>query len=192
MKLTNHKLWAAVLVCLSAAAGLRGEDKTAAERSINQIYRHFEAAFAEKDVGRMYVHCDPGYSFTGPDGTTVSLEQNRQAMVETLSKVKSIQVRIQPEASDLLGNQFLVRYRQTHEIVLPLRNAPRTTAFAAEDTWQIKNGQWRLMATKVVRDSIQNWQHRLAAQKKQMEFEDEQHHSRRCLAGMGNGCGGGK
>src|SRR4051794_8870208 len=104
------------------------------------MYQNFQNAFAQKNVAAMYVHCDPSYTFTGADGTTTTLEQNRQAMTENLSKVRSIQVKIQPEASEMLGGAMLVRYKQVHEIQFPLKPKPSTNWFVAEDTWQFKNG----------------------------------------------------
>jgi ketosteroid isomerase-like protein len=167
----------------------RAQDRAQAERTITEYYRDFQDAFAQKNAARIYQHCDPSYTFTGLDGAKTTVAENRRNMEESLTKLRSIHVTVNPEAMELAGSTFLVRYQQRHEIQFPLKPSPSVTWFTAEDTWQNKNGEWRLVSTKVVNDSMADWKQRLAAQKNQMEAEDEQRRSARCLNGLGYGCG---
>lgn len=185
------RIAAAVLFLAFSAAAATSDatGKPAAERSITQLYREASDAYARKDAAGVYRHCDPSYQAINLEGKAAGLEQNRRELEQSLSKVRSIKSTVETEASELLGNQFFVRYKQTFEIQFPLRNSPSTTWFEAEDTWQQKNGEWRLVSTKVVNDSPSQWKQRLDVQRKQMEFEDEQRRSRRCLNGLGYGCG---
>lgn len=182
----------ALTACLAITTIASGavDEKANAERAVTQLYRQYENAVAEKNAAKMFSYCDPSYQTIGLQGDKSGLDHNIQSMTESLTKVKTIKATIQPEATDMMGNLFFVRYKQTFEILFPLKNAPTTTWFIAEDTWQQKNGQWKLMSTKVVNDSLTYWKQRLEVQKKQMEFEDEQRRSQRCLNGLGYGCGG--
>lgn len=185
----------ALITLLAAVAAallpnvVQASDKVDVERSVMQMYQQFQDAFTQKDISLMYRHCDPAYSFTGLHGETSNLAQNRQAMEESLAKLRSIRVTIHPEATELMGDTFMVRYKQEHEMQFPLRSTPGHTWFTAEDTWKRRNGVWRLVSTHVVGDSISDWQARLGAQRERMKAEDDNRASRRCLNGLGYGCG---
>ena len=181
--------WIAALVAFAGIPPALADERAVAEASITASYRTFESSFSRKDIPRMYAHCDPSYYFVGLDQGKSDLNQNRRAMEENLAKLRSIAVRIEPEAMELVGNMFLVRYKQTHEVQFPLKPLPSITWFVAEDTWEKRGGHWRLMSTKVVNDSVTAARQRLEVQKKQMEFEDAQRQSRRCLNGLGYQCG---
>jgi hypothetical protein len=182
-----------ILICALVAWVLPGlaqaSEKADVERAVTQMYEQFQDAFTQKDVAQMYRHCDPSYSFIGVKGDTTGLAENRLSMKESLAKVRSLKVTIHPEATELLGDIFMVRYRQEHEISFPLKSTPGRTWFTAEDTWKRKNGVWRLVSTRVVNDSVSDWQQRLAAQREQMKAEGDARASRRCLNGIGYGCG---
>lgn len=189
MQQTTCALLCALALGLVISPLTHASEKSDAERAVNQFYQEIQSGYAEKNVAKIYGHCDPGYEFVGVKGDKSNLAQNRDAMQSSFGNLRSIKATITPETSERLGDKFYVRYKQTNEMQFPLKNSPSTIWFVAEDTWQYKNGQWRLLSTHVVNDSITHAKERLEVQKKQMEFEDEQRRSQRCLNGLGYGCG---
>jgi len=184
-----------VVLCAFAALSVRAaaDERTAVEASIREAYRTMEEGFARKDVAAIYGNCDPGYQFVAADGSKAGLAENRQAMEQSLAKVRSLHVKVEPEAGESVGaNVYMVRYKQTLEVQLPLKPKPSTNWLLAEDTWEKKGGKWRLMSTKVVTDSATEWKARIEAQRKQMDAEDAVRGSRRCLNGLGYQCGPGR
>lgn len=174
---------------LAVAAGTT--DQAAAERAVFEMYRQYEAGFAQKDVNAIFRYFDPSWKVTtGANDSGAGLAFNRERMADALSKVRSLKVTVVPQASELVGDSFLVRYKQTHVMEFPLNPKPATTWYIAEDTWKRKNGQWRLMSTRKLDNSVSQAQRMLEAQKKQMEWQDEQRRSQRCIGGVGYGCGG--
>ena len=166
------------------------DDKASVERTILSYYHEMEQGYAAKDTALIFRHYDPAHVFSSwnkPGATDV--ETNRKKLDETFGTIKTIQMKIVPEATDMAGDRFFIRYKQDHQILFPLKPAPANLWYEAEDTWQRKNGAWVLVSTKVVNDAVSQAQGMLEQQKKRMEFEDEQRRSQRCLNGLGYGCG---
>jgi hypothetical protein len=153
-------------------------------------YHEMEQCYAAKDASRVYGHHDPSYIFSAWNQPGSSgLDTNRKRLDENFGAIQTIQMKIIPEATDMAGDKFYVRYKQDHQILFPLKSAPSNLWFEAEETWQHKNAGWVRVSTKVVNDSVAQAQGMLEQQKKRMEFEDEQRRSQRCLNGLGYGCG---
>jgi ribulose bisphosphate carboxylase small subunit len=96
-------------------------------------------------------------------------------------------MKVQPEATDFMGDKYYIRYKRVFDVQYPLK-APYNIWVEVEDTWQQKNGQWRLISTNLVNSAVDQAKAMLEAQKKRMEYEDEQRRSQRCLNGLGYGC----
>jgi len=182
----------AFLLMTAAATSLvhAAEDQASVGRTIMGYYHEMEQGYADKDASGVYRHCDPAYLFSALNNSATSdLAANRKALDESFGNLKTIQVKIVPEATDMAGDKFYIRYKQENEMLFPLKSAPARIWYEAEDTWQRKNGAWVLLSTKVLNDSVAQAKGKLEQQKKRMEFEDEQRRSRRCLNGVGYGCG---
>jgi hypothetical protein len=134
-----------------------GYMKPSAWPPLSDLYRNFQKGFTQRDTVLMYAHCDPEYEFTALDGTRSSLEQNRAAMEEALAGARSIRVDIEVQGKEWRGDSFCVRYRQVHEIQLPLEPKSSTRWFVAEDTWEQGDGQWKLVATRIVNAPAATW-----------------------------------
>ena len=185
--------YACILIACAAASSLAlaSDDKASAERTILGYYHEMEQGYAAKDTSRIFRHYDPSHVFTSwnkPGATDVNT--NRRNLDQTFGTIKTIQMKVIPEATDMAGDKFYIRYKQDHQILFPLKSSPANLWYEAEDTWQHKNGGWVLVSTKVVNDAVSQAQGMLEQQKKRMEFEDEQRRSQRCLNGLGYGCGG--
>jgi hypothetical protein len=192
LKMKTHPHRSTVFLTIFAAAAVvhAADDKASVERIIMGYYHEMEQGYAAKDAAQVYHRYDPSYLFSAlHNSSTSDLASNRKALDESFGKVKSILMKISPEATDMVGDKFYIRYKQENQILFPLKSAPANIWYEAEDTWQRKNGAWVLLSTQVVNDSVAQAKGRLEEQKKRMEIEDEQRRSRRCLNGLGYGCG---
>lgn len=188
--LQPRPLAAAIAVLLFALPAFGADPKkSAAERAVMQAYRDYAEAYAHKDAAAVYQHCDPSFTETSTDGQSSPLAVSRQTLAESFNQLKSIQVTVEPEASEWVGDRFVIRYKQTLDMQFPLRSTPSTNWYIAEDVWQQKNGEWRRLSMKVITDKATEAKQRLEAQKKVIDIQEEQRKSRRCLNGLGYGCG---
>jgi hypothetical protein len=177
----------AFTACLALSTGARAEDKVNVEHTITQYYGEMQDGYARKDAARIFSRYDPGYKYMKNNTGSGSLEAERKGIDDLLSQVRSIQMKIQPEATDMAGDKFYIRYKRVFDVQYPLK-APYNIWVEVEDTWQLKIGLWRLISTNLVNSAVDQAKAMLEAQKKQMEFQDEQRRAQRCLNGLGYGC----
>lgn len=163
-------------------------DKGTAERAVRQNYRQIEAAYQQKDAAGVFRFYAPNWKVT-KDGNSSDLAHNRASLIDALGKLRSIQVTFTPEATDLLGDAFFVRLRKTNRIEFPLGKGGSTEEYN-QDIWKLQNGTWRLVETQLLDNSVDQAVRAVEAQKKMMDWQDEQRRSQRCIGGVGYGCGG--
>jgi hypothetical protein len=153
------------VVSASARAGDRAAAKSQVEKTILGYYQEMEAGYAQKDTARIFSHFDPSHTFGKADAEGgTDLATNRKNLEKMFGEIKSIRVKIQLEATDIMENTFYVRYKQDHEVAYPLKK-PYSIWYEAEDKWQQRNGRWVLVSTKVVNDAVSQAKSRLEIQK---------------------------
>lgn len=188
--LSRRTLLAGLGAMLAGAAWMRAAnpDKASAERVILQNYRQIESAYQQKDAAGVFRFYAPTWKATKNGGSS-DLAHNRAALTEALGKLRSIRVTFTPEATDLLGDSFFVRYKKTNQMEFPFGKGGSTDEYN-QDIWQLQNGTWRLVETQMLDSSVDQAVRALEAQKKMMDWQDEQRKSQRCIGGVGYGCGG--
>jgi ketosteroid isomerase-like protein len=187
MKCKTQILLYTVTACLLLGASAQAEDKASVERIIHQYYEEIQQGYAQKDVDRVFRHYDSDYKYMKNGSGSGNLAAERQGIGNLLSQVRSIQMKVQPEATDVMGDKYYMRYKRVFDVQYPLK-ASYSIWVEVEDTWQKKNGQWRLVSTNLVNSAVDQAKAMLEAQKKQQEFQDEQRRSQNCLNGLGYGC----
>jgi len=149
--------WASLL---GASTVVCAADKASVEQTVLQQYRQCEAGYLAKDVDAIFHSKDAGWTLTDMGtGKVTSLADNREAMADTLSKVKSLKVKIDPIVTDMLGDSFFIRYKQTHEVLFPMKDQPGTSWFIAEDTWTRRGDEWRVVSTRKLNESTSHAAH---------------------------------
>lgn len=187
---TRRTLLATLSIVLAAAswANAANLDKSAIERTILQNYKQMEAAYGQKDAQGIFRYYSPEWKVT-KKGSSSDLAHNRAALTDALGKLRGIKVVFTPEATDLVGDSFFVRYKKTNLMEFPFGKSGRTDEYN-QDVWKFTNGAWRLVETQMLDNSVDQAVRALEAQKKMMEWQDEQRRSQRCINGVGYGCGG--
>lgn len=120
-----------------------------------KLYDQLDQAWNDRDVNRLFGFFDQATVWTDTHGTRTTFAQQGRGFRQTFANMQNVHVRTIVKDARVQGGRLVVysngeRRYQFHD---PKSGwLPIIGTFSAEDTWELKGGQWKLASIKELRN----------------------------------------